>query len=330
LTDKEALEKVDELEADISTLEGVGPATKQKLNNAGIWTIMDLLIHSTGNLVDILGGTRDKSLKLQEKARKRVAEYGILSQDFVSADKLYDKRQKLAYISLGSRNLDELLVGGIETQGITEFYGEFGTGKTQICHALAVHVQLPPEEGGLSAPAIYLDTEKTFRPNRIVNIAESRGLDPAKVLKNVHVARAMNSSHLLLLVRNVGRKIQESGARLVCMDSAVGPFRAEYVGRGQLAERQQMLNVMMHDLTRMAELYDVAIVLTNQVLSAPDIFFGDPTRPIGGHVVAHAVTYRLYLRKSRNARVAAIKDSPHHPPGEALFVINEGGIGDPD
>ncbi len=326
---EEVGEEVEERDLEVSVLEGVGPATKQKLNDAGIFTILDLLVHSSRHIEDILGGSKDRVIQLQEKARKKLAEYDFLEHDFVPADQLYEKRKQIKFITTGSKNLDDLLMGGIETQAITEFYGEFGTGKTQICHVLTVNIQFPPEEGGLDAPAIYIDTEKTFRPNRIMEMAEAKNLDPAKILKNVHVARAMNSSHLLLLVRNVGQKIRETGAKLVIIDSAVGPFRAEYVGRGQLAERQQLLNVMMHDLTRMAELHSVAIVITNQVLSKPDVFFGDPTRPIGGHVVAHAVTYRLYLRKARNARVASIVDSPHHPPGEAVFQITEGGVGDP-
>jgi len=316
-------------ELDVAKLSGIGPATKQKLNAAGIYTIMDLLVQSPTYLLDILGGSMEKVLNLQEKARKRLEELGLIQKDFTTAEEVMERMKSVEYITTGSKNLDNLLLGGIETQAITEFYGEYGTGKTQICHALSVNVQLPKEKGGLNAPAIYIDTEKTFRPSRIKEIAEARELDPMKVLKNIHVAKAINSSHLLLLVKELGRKIMETGARLVVIDSAVAPFRAEYIGRGQLAERQQLLNLLMHELIRIAELYNVAIVITNQVQAAPDVYFGDPTRPIGGHVVAHAVTYRIYLRKARNARVASIMDSPHHPPGEAVFVINKGGISDP-
>lgn len=318
-----------ERDLDVLILGGVGPATRQKLNSAGIYTIIDLVVHSPSYLLDILGGTMEKVMELQNKARLKMTEYGLIQQDFVSADQLYEKRQKISFITTGSKNLDNLLLGGVETQAVTEFYGEFGTGKTQICHTLAANVQLPSERGGLGAPAIYIDTEKTFRPGRIKEIAEALGLDPMEVMKNTHVAGALNSSHLLLLIRNVGQKIRETGARLVIVDSAIALFRAEYIGRGQLAERQQLLNVMMHDLIRAAELHDIAVVISNQVQSAPDVYFGDPTRPIGGHVVAHAVTYRIYLRKARNARVASIVDSPHHPPGEAVFLITKGGIEDP-
>jgi len=321
---------VDDADIDVSVLEGVGPATKQKLNSAGIYNLMDLVVHSANYLLEVLGGSMSKVLLLQEKARAKLTEYRVLYADFVSADQLYEQRKKIAFISTGSKNLDNLLLGGIETQAITEFYGEFGSGKTQICHTVCVNVQLGADQGGLSSPAIYLDTEHTFRPSRILEIAENKSDVPFEMLRNIHVARAMNSSHLRLLVRNLGRKIRETDARLVVLDSAVAPFRAEYVGRAQLAERQQVLNVMMHDLTRLSELYDVAVLMTNQVMAKPDVFFGDPTRPIGGHVVSHATTYRLYLRKARNARVASIMDSPHHPPGEAVFIIAKEGILDQD
>ncbi len=317
-----------EKELDILVLDGVGPATKQKLNSAGIYTVLDLIVHSPNYLLDVLGGSMDKVIQLQRKARVKLAEYGLIQQDFVSADQLYERRKKISYLTTGSKNLDNLLMGGVETQAVTEFYGEFGTGKTQICHTLAANVQLPPEQGGLGAPAIYIDTEKTFRPMRLKDVADAKEMNPIDVMRNVHVAGALNSSHLLLLIRNVGQKIRETKAKLLIVDSAIALFRAEYIGRGQLAERQQLLNVMMHDLVRVAELHDIAVVISNQVQSAPDIYFGDPTRPIGGHVVAHAVTYRIYLRKARNARVASIVDSPHHPPGEAVFLITKGGIED--
>jgi DNA repair protein RadA len=316
---------------DLENLEGIGPTTKQKLISAGVYSILDLLVYSPTYLAEVIGGSVDRAIKLQESARKKLRSLGLIEEEFVSAERLHELSKQVSYITTGSKHLDNLLMGGIETRAITEFYGEFGTGKTQLCHTLAVNVQLPREMGGLESPAIYIDTEMTFRPERIVEIANARNLDPKEALKNILVARARGASHLLLLIRELPRRLRETGARLVVIDSAVAPFRAEYVGRGQLSERQQLLNVMMHDLIRMAELYDVAIVITNQVQAAPDVIYGDPTRPIGGHVVAHAVTYRIYLRKSKgNTRIASIVDSPKHPPGEAVFVIAPDGIRDPE
>lgn len=322
--------EIPEDELELENIEGIGPTTKNKLMSAGVHSALDLLIYSPTYIAEVIGSSVERAIKLQEIAHKKLQKLGLLEEEFITADRIYEKSKEVSYISTGSKYLDNLLMGGVETRAITEFYGEYGTGKTQLCHTLAVNVQLPPESGGLGSPAIYIDTEMTFKSERIIQIANAKGLDPAETLKNILVARARGASHLLLLIRELPKRIRETGSRLILIDSAVAPFRAEYIGRGQLSERQQLLNVMMHDLIRMAELYDVAIVITNQVQAAPDVIYGDPTRPIGGHVVAHAVTYRIYLRKAKgNNRIASIIDSPKHPPGEAIFTISPDGILDP-
>ncbi len=200
---------------------------------------------------------------------------------------------------------------------------------SQICHTLCCMVQLPKGEGGLDGAAIYIDTEGTFRPERVAEIARARGLDPDEILKRITVARAYNSAHQELIVKDMGRIIGPNGVKIVLLDSAVAHYRAEFLGRGTLAERQQRLNRFMHQLLRTAEVYNVAVVMTNQVQAAPDTFFGDPSRPTGGHVVAHTSTYRIYLRKSGRNRIARMVDSPYHPERDAVFVLNEKGVDDP-
>lgn len=200
---------------------------------------------------------------------------------------------------------------------------------TQICHTLCVTVQTPREQGGLNGGAVYIDTEGTFRPERISEIAEARGLKPDDILSRIMVARAYNSAHQELIVRDLGKIIEPNHIKLVILDSAVAHYRAEFVGRGTLAERQQRLNRFMHLLLRVAEVYNVAVVVTNQVQAAPDSFFGDPTRPTGGHVVAHTSTYRVYLRKGGKSRIARMVDSPYHAERDAVFILNEKGIDDP-
>ncbi|HEW93464.1 MAG TPA: DNA repair and recombination protein RadA [Thermoprotei archaeon] len=319
------------LDIDVRELPGVGEVTARKLKEAGIYTVRELLLYSPIYLSELLNISEERAEKLVITAHDFLRERGLISDDFISAEELLEKIKRRRYITTGSRNLDNLLKGGIATQAVTEFYGEFGSGKTQLCHTLAVNVQLPESEGGLNQNAIYIDTEKTFSPSRIVEIATAKGLNPSDVLKNIIVARAYNTTHLLLLIKMLPEKIKSNNVGLVAIDSAVAPFRAEYLGRGKLAERQQLLNRLMHDLIRIAELYDAAIVITNQVQAQPDIMFGDPTKPVGGHVVAHAVTYRIYLRKAKQKglRIASIVDSPEHPPGETLFLISEEGITDP-
>ena len=200
---------------------------------------------------------------------------------------------------------------------------------SQICHTLCVMAQQPKGEGGLDAGAIYIDTEGTFRPERIQEIAEARGIDSEKVLSHITVARAYNSAHQELIVKDLGRIIEPNKIKLVILDSAVAHYRAEFLGRGTLAERQQRLNRFMHQLLRTAEIYNIAVVVTNQVQAAPDSFFGDPTRPTGGHVVAHTSTYRIYLRKAAKNRIARMVDSPYHPERDTVFILNEKGVDDP-
>jgi len=219
--------------------------------------------------------------------------------------------------------------GGFETRAISEFFGEFGSGKTQLCLQLAVNCCRPVEDGGLDAHTMIIDTEQTFRPERIVQMSEALELDPDEVLKKIHVARAFNSHHQTLLVDKAAELAKEYPVRLLVVDSLTAHFRAEYIGRGALAERQQMLNKHMHDLLRFGDLNNAVVAVTNQVAAKPDAFFGDPTRPIGGHIVGHTATFRIYLRKSKGGkRIARLIDSPNLPEAEAVFQVSESGIGD--
>ncbi|MHA1242860.1 MAG: DNA repair and recombination protein RadA [Promethearchaeota archaeon] len=218
----------------------------------------------------------------------------------------------------------------MEPGSVTEFYGEYRTGKTQIAHQLCVNVQLPYEEGGLEGNALYIDTEATFRPERIIHMAEAKGLDYNKTLKNIIVGRAYNSDHQVLLIKEASKIVKEKNIKLVVVDSIIGHFRSEYIGRGTLANRQQTLNVHIHDLLRLTEVFDeLAVMFTNQVSSKPDVFYGNPTVATGGHIIAHGATVRIYLRKGKGEqRVAKMIDAPHLPEAEAIFSITDEGIKD--
>ena len=319
---------MDELRLD--SLEGVGPVTSKKLVDAGIHNIMDLLVRGPVDISEITGMDIEAAIKLVTKARQQLVEDGKLEKDFVSATVIYKRRQDIGKISTDTNALDMLFDGGIETQAVTEVYGESGSGKTQFCHTMCVNVQKPKDEGGLDGGVLYIDTEGTFRPERIVSIAKAKGLDPEKVLDRIVVAKAYNSSHQELIMEEVGPVIEKNNIKLIVVDSAVGLFRAEYLGRGTLSVRQQRLNRFMHLLTRTAEIYNIAAIATNQVMASPDTFFGDPTRPVGGNVVAHTSTYRVYFKKSGKKRIARMVDSPHHPEQEVLFILTEAGVSDPE
>jgi DNA repair protein RadA len=303
-------------------------------------------------------------------AQKLLRDSNIIEKEFVTADAALEKRKSMLRCSTGSVALDELLLGGIETQAITEFYGEFGSGKSQICHTLCVTARQPIDPSsaataaateseselrnvksihdddnnnndidddntdnkrinhGLDSGTIYIDTEGTFRPERIEQIARARSLDASHVLKSVAVCKVYNSSHLELIIKDLGKYINDFKAKLVIIDSIISLHRAEFAGRGTLADRQQRLNGMLHKILRLAEIYNVAVVLTNQVQSSPDTFFGDPTKAAGGNVLGHASTYRIYLKKSGENRIARMIDSPYHPYSDARFTINEKGTDD--
>ena len=314
---------------DLADLEGVGPVTKKKLEESGIHNLMDLVVRGPVELGEISSMTPETCEKIVTTARKQLAESGAITKDFASASEIYKRRQNIGKITTSTEALDKLLGGGIETQAITEVFGEFGSGKTQFCHTMCVMTQRPKEEGGLDGGVLYIDTEGTFRPERVVTIAQAHNMDPAKVLDRIIVARAYNSAHQVLILEEAGKTIKEENIKLIISDSTTGLFRAEYLGRGTLANRQQKLGRYIRLLARIAEAYNCAVIATNQVSSSPDSFFGDPTRPVGGNVVGHASTYRIYIRKGgKNKRVAKIIDSPHHPASEEVFELGEKGVQD--
>jgi DNA repair protein RadA len=314
----------------LDTIEEIGPATRDRLEEAGIKSIKDLVVRGPVDVAESTGMEMEKSVQLCNKARIRLEELGIIDKSFVTATKLYDKRKQEERISTGSKNLDDLFEGGIETRAVTEIYGEYGTGKTQICHTLCLMVQQKKSKNRLNHRALYIDTENTFRPERIVSIALARNLDPFKALENIIVGKAYNSAHQELIIEQTGPIIDANNVKLLIVDSAVAHYRSEFLGRATLSERQQRLNKFMHMLLRIAETYDIAILATNQIQSSPDAIFGDPFKPTGGHVVAHTSTYRVYLKRSGKNRIARMVDSPYHPEREVLFTLTEQGVTDPD
>lgn len=308
---------------DITDLPGVGPSTAQKLVDAGYTTIEAIAVATPHELAQIAGIPLVQAQKIIEAARE------ALDIRIKTALELKRERMKVGKITTGSKSLDELLGGGVETRTITEFFGEYGTGKTQLCHQLSVNVQLPEDRGGLAAKAVYIDTEGTFRWERIEQMARGVGLDPDKVMENIYWIRAVNSHHQMAIAEKLFDLMGKDNIKLVVVDSLTGHFRAEFPGRENLAVRQQLLNRHLHQLMRLAEIYNAAVVVTNQVMAIPEVFFGSPERPVGGHVVGHAPGIRVQLRKSKgNRRIARVVDAPHLPEGETQFAITEFGIRD--
>lgn len=310
-------------ELTINDIPGVGAATADRLRDGGLDTLMSLAVSTPSKLLEAAGVTEATARKMINFCRNS------MDMGFVSGDAMMDKRAKVKKISMACDSFDELLGGGFETGCITECYGAYGSSKTQIAHWLSVQVQ--KLKGEKNPVVVYIDTENTFRPERIIQFAKGAGIDSEEVLKNIKVARAYNSDHQMLLVDKIGELIndQKLNVRLVVVDSLTSHFRAEFVGRGTLADRQQKLNKHMHSLSKLADINNLCVYVTNQVMAKPDQFFGDPTEAIGGHIVGHNSTFRLYLRRGKKGtRVAKLVDSPNLPDHECAFLIEEERISD--
>jgi len=307
---------------DIENLPGIGEQTAQKLREAGYGSIDSI---ASANLDDLLelGISTAKAQKMVEAARDQ------FNVQFQTAADLLEQRKDVAKLTTGSKAFDDLLDGGIESMSITETHGAYGSGKSQVSMQLAVNVQLPPEKGGLSGKAVIIDSEGSFRPERVKQMAEAVGLDPAEALANIQIARAYTSDEQMMVAEKIASIAEEQNIKLVVVDSLTALFRSEYVGRGMLAERQQKLNQHLSTLHKLADDNNIIVYVTNQVSAKPDQFFGDPTHPIGGHILGHSATYRIYLRKSKGGkRIARLIDAPHLPDGEVVFQVDGKGIHD--
>ncbi len=307
----------------IEDIPGVGPATAEKLREMGFHTVESLATATIKELTEAGVG--------EKQAGKVVAEArDTLALSFIRADELIKMRQNVRRLSTASKQLDELLGGGLETQTITEFYGEYGVGKSILCHQLAVNVQLPEEKGGLNGAALYIDTENTFRPEWIVRMANAMGMDPTQTAKNIIYSEAFNSDHQILLLEKSDKIIQENKIKLIIVDSLTAHFRSEYLGREMLAERQQKLNSHLHRLVRLSRAFNACAVVTNQVMSRPDQFFAMAVEAVGGHIVSHTSHTRLFLRRTASGpvRICKLISSPYLPEGERIFKITEEGIKD--
>jgi len=338
-------------EDDLESLPGVGPATADKLVDAGFESFQSIAVASPGELSNS-ADVGDSTAADVINAAREAADVG----GFETGATVLERRERIGKLSWLIDDVDELLGGGMETQSITEVYGEFGTGKSQVTHQMSVNVQLTQENGGLNGGCIFIDTEDTFRPERIDDMI--RGLDDEIIaeelerreiegepgeeeameqllesfLDNIHVAKAFNANHQMLLAEKaleLTRENEESDwpIRLLCVDSLTAHFRAEYVGRGELAERQQKLNKHLHELDKVGNLHNVAVLVTNQVASNPDSYFGDPTQPIGGNILGHKSTFRIYLRKSKgDKRIVRLVDAPNLADGEAIMRVQDEGL----
>jgi len=304
--------------------KGITKRELELLREGGFQTVECVAYAPVKSILAVKGVSEQKCDKLRKACKE------LVGMGFCSANEFLQAREDLIRFTTGSVQLDKLLAGGVETGNITEVFGEFRTGKTQLSHTLAVTCQLPVEQAGGEGKCLWIDTEGTFRPERIVQIAKRFGLNEDDCLDNICYARAFNTDHQLDLLIEASVMMAESRFALVIVDSATALYRSEFSGRSELSARQTHLCKFLRALQRLADTYGVAIVVTNQVVAKVDAmasFGGNDKLPIGGHIIAHASQTRLYLRKGRGeSRICKIYDSPSLPEGEAVFAISPGGI----
>lgn len=307
---------------------GINAQDIAKLKSAALNTVTGVRMTPKRQLLKIKGLSEAKVDKIKEAVQK------ILGSSFSTGVEVSEKRKRVTSISTGSKAVDAILGGGIQTQSISEVYGEFRTGKTQLAHTMSVLAQLPADMGGGGGKVAYIDTEGTFRPDRIRAIADRFGVDGETALSNILYARAFNSEHQMELINEATTRFaEEKDYKLMIVDSIMALFRTDFSGRGELSERQQKLASMLSKLSKIAEEYNLAILLTNQVQSDPGATMtfvaGGALKPIGGHILAHASATRMFLRKGRGEeRVAKLVDSPDRPESEATYKLDEGGWSD--
>lgn len=308
---------------ELEDLPGIGEVTAERLRAKGYAEISSIAAATPHDLAEAGEFGVESAKKAIEAAKDGV------QVNYETGDQVYERRKNIHKISTGSQNFDELLGGGVETQGITEAYGKFSSSKSQLGFQLAVSVQKTQNNGSGPSKVLFIDTESTFRPERIKQMAEASGMDGDEVLKNIFVAKAENSDHQILLVEKAEEMVVKHNIKLIIVDSVTSHFRSDYAGRGALGDRQQKLNRHLHILQHLADTHNLAVYITNQVMDDPGMLFGDPTKPIGGHVLAHAATTRIYLRKGKeDKRVARVVDSPVLPEGEAVFRVTAEGLKD--
>jgi len=308
----------------ISTIEeipGVGAATVEKLNLAGYYDLMSVAVAAPGQLAEAAGVSEASARKMIQQARDN------MNLGFESGPELIERREKIFRVSTGSVELDRVLGGGVESGSITEGFGCYGSGKSQMAHILAVNTlkQFPDSK------VVFIDTEGTFRPERIKQLATHAGLDSVDVMNRCIVGIAYNSNHQMLLAEKAGEMLssKKEDIKLIIVDSLTAHFRVEYLGRGTLATRQQTINRHMHILAKTAQVYNAIVFVTNQVMSTPDSRWGNPEAPIGGNIVGHNSVTRLYIRRSaKNTRKIKLIDSPHLKDDETVVEVTDAGFVD--
>lgn len=323
----EEIETEEKLDLSLSQLKGLGAVTEKKLNGFGVTSLIDLCVRGSKEIAEITGVTKSTTDTWCMGSHKLLEEKGVIRDSSMGVIELLEYQKNFNVLQTKCNALDDLFNGGLEPEATYEIYGEFGSGKTQFCNTLTV------EAINAGDNVVWIDCEDTFKPRRIMEIIQAREYtdneEEAKdMLKHITYFYCPNTEQMMGTVNALSELLMEKKPRLVILDGAIGQFREEYLGRGTLAERQMQIARLMTHVKNISYYFKCTVIFTNQVMSDPSVMFGDPIKPIGGNVVAHASGYRLYFKKPGKKHIARMVDSPEHAQADAEFILNDKGVVD--
>lgn len=312
---------------------GIGELSLKKLEAVGITTIYDVLIRGSNEIKNYTDMEDAKIHALLQICQKVLEKSKRTRSPKLKPSELRKYRANMRKVPCGNKELDDMLDGGVELEALTEVYGAFASGKTQFSYSILVEALFK-----LGWKAIWIDCEDTFDPKRLYQIIRARGYadgmtddDIDKIIDDkVEYIHSPNTDMVVEEVQNISRRlVTDESIKLLILDGAIGQFREEYLGRGTLASRQQNLAKFMGVLKNSAYFFNIAVLVTNQVGSDPAKMFGDPTYAVGGNIVGHASTYRLYFKKAGKKRFATAIDSPKQEVYDVEFILNDKGVDNP-
>jgi DNA repair protein RadA len=284
-----------------------------------------MCVRGSQEIKEITGVDKPKCDAWVFECKELLEKHGLIRSSDMSTTDLWDYQKNYHIISTKCDDVDGLISGGVRPEAVYEVYGEFGAGKTQFCNSLTIEAVANGDN------VIWIDCEDTFKPERLAEIIRAREFadndeDIGVMLDKITYLYCPNTEQLMGTINGLSKVLLEKKPTLLILDGTIGQFREEYLGRGTLAARQMQIARLMSHIKNISFYFRCAVVFTNQVQSDPSMMFGDPIKPIGGNVVAHASTYRLYFKKSGKKRLARMIDSPEHAMRDAEYILDAKGI----
>jgi DNA repair protein RadA len=198
--------------------------------------------------------------------------------------------RSLGRLSTGSGGLDALSAGGYEEGKITEVFGASNSGKTQL------GIQATVMASARGWKSVYVDTESTFRPERVEQMAESRGIQAKAALDSVYSLRADDVAAQSQVLERMAEDPRVSPAKLVVVDTVTKNFTLEFPGREKTGRRQGALGAYLNRIAIDAYLHRRVVLLTNRVASIT-VSGTSKDVSVGGLTLERFVSKSIRLRR---------------------------------